>query len=221
MPFFTYVDGKTDTGSVAFRVETDLAQRRVDVICLQGLAQGIVVGGAGLFDGVEQRQCGGIRLGIESARIFAVGLAVLLDGLIIHGVARKVFGTGGIYTLGILAGDFNKGVVLDAVIGNKRGLHLFLAHLGHDLGGFRVIATENDRIGTGLLDLLNNGGVIHRSRRHALEEHHLGARIFFQEALGEFGQPLAVVALVVQHGNLLGLQIVEGEVDFQLGLGVV
>jgi hypothetical protein len=38
---------------------------------------------------------------------------------------------------------------------------IFFAHLGDDFGGFRMITAENDRLGLGAFDFLNNGGVVH------------------------------------------------------------
>ena len=94
---------------------------------------------------------GGIGIQEEGAGIGAVFFFVGLDGCNGHGIGGGVHGTGGVDALGVFAGDLDKGVVLDAVIGDENGIHALFAHLGDDLGGLGMITAENHRLGAGLV----------------------------------------------------------------------
>jgi hypothetical protein len=50
-----------------------------------------------------------------------------------------------------ILGDFDEGVVFNAVIGDEDGVHSLFAHLGDDFGGFRMVTAENDRLGLAFL----------------------------------------------------------------------
>jgi hypothetical protein len=76
-----------------------------------------------------------------------------------------------------------------------------------------MVAAEHDGVGAGLTHLLDHGGVVHRAGGHAFEQHHFGLAAFLDELLRELGVALAVVALVVQHGDLLGAELVDGKID--------
>jgi hypothetical protein len=98
---------------------------------------------------------------------------------------------------------------------------LFLAHLGDDFGGFRMITAENDRLGIAFFDFLNDGAVVHGTGGDAFIKDHFGPGIFFQECFGELGQAFAVIALVVKDGNFFHFEDVQRKVHFQAGLGIV
>ncbi|OPZ23960.1 MAG: hypothetical protein BWZ01_03014 [Deltaproteobacteria bacterium ADurb.BinA179] len=83
-----------------------------------------------------------------------------------------------------------------------------------------MVAAVDDRFRSRALDLLDHCRVVHRPRSDSLEQDRLGSPLD-EEALRELGEPLAVVALVVDDRDLLDLQRIQGEVDLEQGLGVV
>jgi hypothetical protein len=84
-----------------------------------------------------------------------------------------------------------------------------------------MIAAKDDRIGTGPLDLLDNSGVINRTRSDALVENNFGFGALLDEFLGKLGKSFAVVTLVVDNGDFFGLQYIDCKIDLGTGLGIV
>jgi len=84
-----------------------------------------------------------------------------------------------------------------------------------------MIPAENDSFRLGALDFLDNGGVVNRTRCDTFIKDDRGARVIFQEGLGEFRQPFSVIALVVEYGNLFEAEFVEREFHFQFGLCII
>ena len=64
-----------------------------------------------------------------------------------------------------------------------RNVQTLLAHGHDDLGSLGMVAAEDDAVGAGGLDLLDDGGVVHRAGGHALEEHDVHGGIGIQELL--------------------------------------
>ena len=173
------------------------------------------------MNGAQQCVCCGHGIVVESARI-GVELRFVLGQVVLgHRISAHVFGACGIDAFGIFLCHFDKRVVLDAVVRDKDGFHLFLAHRGNNLGGFGMIAAENYSVRFAAFDFLDHSGVIYSAGCNAFVQRQFGAAVGFDEAFGKFGQSLAVVALVMQHGDFLYFEHVQREIDFQARLGII
>ena len=81
-----------------------------------------------------------------------------------------------------------------------------------------MVSAKGHGFGVEAFDFLHHSGVIHRSGGDSLNEHHFGLARFFDKGLGIIGQALAIVALVVDYGNLFCLEGVEDKIDDVAGL---
>ena len=84
-----------------------------------------------------------------------------------------------------------------------------------------MVTAVDHRLGFVLFDLLDDGGVIDCAGGDPLVED--DGRLFglLDKLLRKLGQSLAVVPLVVEDGDLLDLQFVDGELHLQTRLGVI
>jgi len=84
-----------------------------------------------------------------------------------------------------------------------------------------MVATENQDVGAFRTQLLDDRRIVHGARLDAFVHDDLGGAVLLDRFLGEVSEALAVVALVVNDGDLLGLQLAGGKGGRQLALVVV
>src|SRR6185437_10616619 len=226
--------------------EADLAVRALlpdvpDVI--DGGAVALLVEGDVAEDGVERRpgvHGGGDLLRIERVRLFRRLLDDLHRRVGIEGVALRVepFGLerrdrvlrvrvvsglgaeGHQRPLDAGAADRREFAVGDAVAGDHHRLHALVAHLADDQAALGVQAAPHQIVGARFLDLGDDGGIVLLAGVDAFVEHFLDAELVhvFERRVGE---ALAVSGLVVDHRDLLALELVAGELGPNQALLVV
>jgi hypothetical protein len=115
------------------------------------------IGAAGLLDGVQQREGGGIGIQVKCTRIGTVGFFVGLVGGNGHGVAGDVLGTGGVDAFGVFPATLMKVSSLTPSSEMKMVSILFLRIWVTILEASGMIAAENDGLGAAAFDFLDNG----------------------------------------------------------------
>ena len=128
----------------------------------------------------------------------------------VHGQLGYVGGAGGVDAFGVLAGDLDELFVLHPVGADEGDLDLLFGKLLDELGRFGMVAAEDDAVGAGLADLLDHRAVVHGAGGDAFFEDDLDAALLKHFA-GVVHEAAAVVALVVQEGDLLQAELVLGE----------
>ena len=141
-------------------------------------------------------------------------------GVLVHGQGTGILGIGGHDAFAVLAGHLEEGLVLHAVRTDEGGLDAVAAHLLHQLGGGVLVAAEDQDVGLGATQLAHHGGEVHGVGGHGFEQDGLDAGLF-EDAAVLLGKALAVFAVVMQVGDLLGLQHFDDVAAGQLGLGIV
>ena len=84
-----------------------------------------------------------------------------------------------------------------------------------------MVSSIDHGLGTGLFDFLDDGGIIHRTRRNAFIKHHFDILGRCCEFSGILGEAFAVIALVMENGDRFDFQPVHGKIHFQFRLGVI
>ena len=74
------VHGKSDADGISFIVKLNFSERGVSAVCAEGLPYLLVIRGAGVLDGVEQRLRCRIAVEVECARLGAVCFLVRFYG---------------------------------------------------------------------------------------------------------------------------------------------
>ena len=120
------IDRETDAFGIPPGVELDLADGGVDLAALERLAQRLEIGPARHLDGVDggQRRCVGLIE--EGPRLLAELRLVLFTRLGVQGQLRDILRSGRIDPFGVLTGDLEEAVALDAVRPDKGSLMRFL-----------------------------------------------------------------------------------------------
>ena len=128
----------------------------------------------------------------------------------VHGQLGHVGGAGGVDAFGVLAGDLDELFVLHAVGADEGNVDLLFGKLLDELGSFGMVAAEDDAVSAGLADLLDHRAVVHGAGGDAFFKDDLDAALF-EHFAGIVHEAAAVVALVVQEGDLLQAELVLGE----------
>ena len=128
----------------------------------------------------------------------------------VHGQFGHVGGAGGVDAFGVLAGDLDELFVLHAVGADEGNVDLLFGKLLDELGSFGMVAAEDDAVSAGLADLLDHRAVVHGAGGDAFFKNDLDAALF-EHFAGIIHEAAAVVALVVQEGDLLQAELVLGE----------
>src|SRR5207249_1702738 len=102
-----------------------------------------------------------------------------------------------------LTGEFDELLVVRTVTGNSGALEPGVLELLRERRQVLVVTGVNQRVGLGVDDILGGGAVVRRLLRNALLDDRYAGRL--QALLGDAGQTHAVIGLVVDQIDLLGL----------------